>query len=151
MGRRTLFAVAAAGLFALGCSSPFWGGPPPPVEDTRLVAVSPERALTRARHWLARHDFEIQKAHRHRTGWRLVALRDPFETGSYARCAWTFRMSGGVRPAARIMLSADAERAGRTRVQARTEISLVNGAGDRAECASRGLLERELLASISGG
>jgi hypothetical protein len=145
--------IPAAGLLLAlaalaGCA--FWE-PPPPVDDSRVVAVSPQLALERARRWLTAHRFEIEKAHRSRSGGRLVASRSPFETSGYARCAWTFRISGGVEPAARVTVIADAERAGHTRVTAKVDIALVNGAGDRAQCASHGALEQEILAGIAAG
>jgi hypothetical protein len=149
MSRAILVAGLLLTLAALGGCA-VWE-PPPPVNDTRIVAASPQLALDRARRWLAAHRFEIEKAHRHRSGGQLVASRSPFETSGYARCAWTFRISGGVEPAARVTVIADAERAGHTRVTAKVEIALVNGVGDRAECASHGVLEQEVLTAIASG
>lgn len=139
-----------AGLLLLGCASPFWG-PPPVVEDTRVVAVSPDRALARGRSWFGAHGFVVERAQRTARGVRLVARRTPFEVGNRARCAWMFRMSGGVQPEALVTLSVEPASAGHSRVEAKTEISLVNAEGDRAQCASHGLLEREILGSLEGG
>lgn len=148
MGR----AIARAGLLlamATLTSCAFWE-PPPPVEDTRIVAASSQVVLQRAERWLAEHQFDIEKNHRNAAGGRLLAARSPFETKRYARCAWTFKISGGVEAAARVTVSADAVRAG-TRVTAKVQIALVNSVGDRADCVSHGLLEQEILASIATG
>jgi hypothetical protein len=151
MSRATQAAMLVPCLLALaGCSTPLWS-PPREVEDTRIVAVSPRSALDRAGRWLSAHRFEIEKSYLHQRGGRVVAEQFPFEISNYARCAWMFRISGGVRPAARVTVIADAVPGGRTRVEARTEISLVSQDGDRAQCASHGRLEREILASIAGG
>lgn len=146
MGRRIGVAGGVAAALLVGCA--VWV-PGPPVNGTRIVAASPSLVLARAQRWLGAHGFEIQKAQRHRGGGRVVASRSPFETSGYARCAWAFRMSGGAEPAARVTVIADAKRIGRTRVTAKAEIVLVNRVGDRAQCASRGKLEQEILAAVA--
>ena len=125
--------------------------PPPPVDDSRLVAASPKLVLDRARRWLTAHRFEIEKAHRQRDGGRVVASQSPFREAGYARCAWAFGMSGGVEPAARVTVIAAGERGGKTRVTAKVDIALVNTFGDRAQCASHGTLEQEILTAVAAG
>lgn len=142
---RLAFALALA---LAGCA--FWE-PPPPVADSRIVAASPRMALERARRWLAANQFEIEREHHQRGVGRLVASRSPFDTPGYARCAWTFKISGGVSPAARVTVIAEPQRAGQTRVTAKAEIALVNGVGDRAECVSHGALEEKILTAIASG
>ena len=141
-------ALVVAGLLVLsGCAFP---APPPPVNDTSVVAASPDLVLARARRWFLGHGFEIEKTLRQRDGGRVVAARQPFqEAAGYARCAWAFKISGGVKPAARVTVIATAERSGRTRVTAKVEIALVNTFGDRAQCASHGALEQEILAAVA--
>ena len=138
-------ALVVAGLLVLsGCAFP---APPLPVNDTSVVAASPDLVLARARRWFLGHGFEIEKTLRQRDGGRVVAARQPFqEAAGYARA---FKISGGVKPAARVTVIATAERSGRTRVTAKVEIALVNTFGDRAQCASHGALEREILAAVS--
>ena len=140
-------ALVVAGLLVLsGCAFP---APPPPVNDTSVVAASPDLVLARARRWFLGHGFEIEKTLRQRDGGRVVAARQPFQEAGYARCAWAFKISGGVKPAARVTVIATAERSGRTRVTAKVEIALVNTFGDRAQCASHGALEHEILAAVA--
>lgn len=148
MGRRIGVVGAVAAALLAGCA--LWV-PGPPVKGTRVVAAPPSLVLERAQHWLGAHGFEIQKAQRHRGGGSLVASRSPFETSGYARCAWAFRISGGAEPAARVTINADAERIGKTRVTAKADIALVNRVGDRAQCATQGKLEQEILAAVASG
>ena len=140
-------ALVVAGLLVLsGCAFP---APPPPVNDTSVVAASPDLVLARARRWFLGHGFEIEKTLRQRDGGRVVAARQPFQEAGYARCAWAFRMGGGAEPAARITVIAAGERGGKTRVTAKVDIALVNTYGDRAPCASHGALEQEILAAVA--
>ncbi len=140
-------AVVVAGLLVLsGCA---FVAPPPPVNDTSVVAASPDLVLARARRWFLGHGFEIEKTLRQHDGGRVVASQSPFREAGYARCAWSFRISGGVEPAARVTVIATAERSGKTRVTAKVEIALVNTFGDRAQCASHGALEQEILAAVA--
>lgn len=141
-----LLAALAVGLAACAVA-----GPPAPVEDSRLVTASPQLALDRARRWLRSQGFAIDKEHRQRDGGRVVAVKSPFDEGGYARCAWTFALSGGVNPSADVTVIATRDRPGRTHVRASVDISLVNAHGDRAQCASRGRLEQEILAAVAGG
>ncbi len=140
-------ALVVAGLLVLsGCAFP---APPPPVNDTSVVAASPDLVLARARRWFLGHGFEIEKTLRQRDGGRVVAARQPFQEAGYARCAWAFRMGGGAEPAARITVIAAGERGGKTRVTAKVDIALVNTYGDRAPCASLGTLEQEILTAVA--
>ncbi len=147
--RRGIVIAGLSGLFVLGGCA--FALPPPPVDDSRVVAASPKLALDRARRWLTAHRFEIEKAHRQRDGGRVVASQSPFRVAGYARCAWMFRMSGGAEPAARVIVIAAAERGGETRVTAKVDIALVNTFGDRAQCASHGTLEQEILTAVAAG
>lgn len=131
-----------------GCA---FAQPPPPVEDTRVVAAAPHQALDRARRWLATKHFRIEKDHRRRDGGVIKAQRQPFDEDGYARCAWTFVMSGGAEPSAKVAVHASSDRPGFTRVRADVDISLVNRFGDRAECASNGNLEAELFRALGSG
>jgi hypothetical protein len=115
------------------------------------VAASPQLALGRAHHWLRSQGFVIEKDFRQRNGGRVVAARSPFDQGGYAHCAWAFAMSGGAEPAADVTVLATLERPGWTRVRAVVDISLVNRFGDRAQCASQGKLEREILSAVATG
>ncbi len=145
-------ALVVAGLSALlvfsGCA---FAAPTPPVDDSRIVAAPPDLVLARARRWFIAHRFEIEKAHRRRDGGRVVASQSPFREAGYARCAWSFRISGGVEAAARVTVIAAAERGGKTRVTAKVNIALVNTSGDRAQCASHGILEQEILTAVAAG
>jgi hypothetical protein len=142
--------ILAAGLLSIlgidGCARL---APPPPVEDSRLMAVSPQLALDRARRWLHAQGFVIEKDHRGRAGGRVVASKSPFSERGYARCAWAFVVAGGAEPSARLDVIATLERPGWTRLRAAVDISLVNGFGDRAECASHGKLEQEILGAVA--
>jgi hypothetical protein len=142
--------VLAAGLLSIfgsvGCT---WPAPPPPLEDSRLLAMSPQLALDRARHWLHAQGFVIEQDRRGRAGGRVVASQSPFPDRGYARCAWAFAVAGGAKPSARVGVSATLARPGWTRLRTTVDISLVNGFGDRAECASQGKLEREILGAVA--
>lgn len=81
----------------------------------------------------------------------MVASRSPFDRSGYARCAWAFSMSGGAKPAADVAVLATPERPGWTRIRTVVDISLVNRFGDRAQCASQGKLEREILGAVASG
>jgi hypothetical protein len=142
--------VAIAGLSGFlvlsGCA---FVTPPPPVDDSRVVAAQPGLVLDRARRWLVAHHFQIEKAYRQRDGGRVVASQSPFRKTGYAQCAWLFRISGGVEAAARVTVIATEERRGKTRVTAKVDIALVNTFGDRAQCASHGTLEQEILTAVA--
>ena len=150
--RRGIVIAGPSGLLVLvglvGCALV---APPRPVDDSRLVAASPRLVLDRARRWLAAHRFEIEKAHKQPGGGRVVASQSPFREAGYARCAWMFRISGGAEPAARVTVIAAAEHDGETRVTAKVDIALVNAFGDRAQCASHGTLEQEILTAVGAG
>ena len=145
--KRAVVVAGLSGLLVLsGCA---FAAPPPPVDDSRVVAAPPDLVLARARRWLIAHRFEIEKTHRRRDGGRVVASQSPFREAGYAQCAWSFRISGGVEPAARVTVIATAEGGGKTRVTAKVDIALVNTFGDRAQCASHGALEQEILAAVA--
>lgn len=143
--------VVACGLVAVLALGACTGvGPPAPIEDSRVVAGSPRVALERARRWLRSHGFVIDRDYRQPDGGRVVASKAPYDESGYARCAWTFALSGGVQPAADVTVIATLERPGRTHVRAAVDIALVNAYGDRAQCASRGKLEQEILTAVAG-
>lgn len=147
--RRGVVVLGLSGLIVLGGCA--FKAPLRPVEDSRIVAASPKLVLSRARRWLQAHRFEIEKTQQQRDGGRVVASQSPFQVANYARCAWAFKVSGGVEPAARITVIAAAERTTKTRVTAKVDIALVNAFGDRAECASHGTLEQEILTAVAAG
>ncbi len=148
--RRAVVVAGLSGLFVLGGCA--FLAPPPPVDDSRVVAAPPKLVLDRAQRWLTAHRFEIEKAHRQRDGGgRVVASQSPFRETGYARCAWAFRMGGSAEPAARVTVIVAAERGGKTRVSAKVDIALVNTFGDRAQCASPGTLEQEIFTAVAAG
>ena len=148
MTRSTAIAALSGLLLIGGCA--FWLQPPP-IEDSRIVAAPPKLILDRAQRWFTSHRFEIEKDYRKRGGGRVVASQSPFRVAAYARCAWAFKMIGGVKPAARITVIAASQRGAQTRVTAKVDIALVNSIGDRAECSSHGILEQEILTAVATG